>query len=108
MKLCRVTGDLYSTVKNPKLNAQRLLCVQPVELDGVTPTGASFVAADVAQAGVSDLVLTIQEGGGVRIMFNDDQTPIEAVVVAVVDDLEVLDWDGLVGVSTLEAKGADA
>jgi microcompartment protein CcmK/EutM len=102
MKLCRVTGNIVSTVKNEKLQGKRLMCVQEVELDGTTPKGASFIAVDRSQAGISDLVLTIQEGGGCRILYNDKQTPIMAVIVAVVDDLEVHDWDGLVGASTYE------
>lgn len=111
MKLCRVTGDVVSTVKNEKLHAQRLMCVQPVELDGRTPTGSSFLVADRVGAGISDLVLTIQEGGGCRILYNDKQTPIEAIIVAIVDELEVLDYEPLVGTSTIEvarAAGDDA
>ena len=106
MRFCRVTGDIVSTVKNEKLHAKRLMCVQPVDLDGRTPIGASFIAVDRVGAGVSDLVLTVQEGGGCRILYNDKQTPIEAIIVAVVDELEVHDEGPLVGVSTLEVGRA--
>ena len=104
MNLCRVTGDVVSTVKNPKLHGHKLLLVQPVELDGRTPRGASFLALERVHAGVGDLVLVLQEGGGVRILYADDTIPAEAVVIAVVDDLEVHDWDGLAGASTLEHR----
>lgn len=103
MILCRVTGDCVSTVKNEKLRGQRLLSCQPVELDCRTPKDPSFLAVDVVQAGVSDLVLCIREGSGARLIFQDDKIPVEAVIVAVVDELEVTDARTLTGASTLEA-----
>ena len=103
MNLCRVVGDVVSTVKNEKLVGHRLLTVQPVDLDGRTPKGKSFMAVDLVGAGVSDLVLTITEGGGVRIHFQDDQIPLSSVITAIVDDLEVVaDESTLTGQSTLE------
>jgi microcompartment protein CcmK/EutM len=111
VNLCRVTGDVVSTVKNEKFVGHRILCVQPVELDGKTPKGSSFLAIDLVGAGISDLVLTITEGGGVRIHFADDQIPLSSVVTAIVDDLEVeADESSLVGASVLErtlAGGAE-
>ncbi len=108
MILCRVTGDVVSTVKNEKFQGHRILILQPVELDCRTPLGASFLAMDVVQAGVSDLVLALREGSGVRLIFQDERIPLAAVTVAVVDDLEVEAWEGLVGASTLEHAMAQA
>lgn len=102
MILCRVTGDVVSTVRHEKLAGRRLLLCQPVQLDMRTPQGGSFMAVDVAQAGTGDLVLVIREGSGARLIFQDEKIPLEAVVVAVVDDLEVHAWEPLVGTSTLE------
>lgn len=104
MILCRVTGDVVSTVKNHRLEGNRLLLLQPVELDGRTPRGPSALGMDACGAGVSDLVLTIFEGSGTRLIFGDDQIPLEATVVAIVDELEVTDPATLVGRSTLEQE----
>jgi Carbon dioxide concentrating mechanism/carboxysome shell protein len=114
VNLCRITGTIVSTVKNPRIVGSKILIAQPVDLDCVTPRGASLLVTDrgVVQAGVGDLVLTIKEGGGVRILYDDKTTPVEAVVVAVVDELDVPhSWEALVGSSTLEHarnEGADA
>ena len=102
MNLCRVTGDVVSTVKNGKFTGHRILCVQPVELDCRTPRGSSFLAIDLVQAGVGDLVLTITEGGGVRIHFGED-LPLSSVITAHVDEFDVVeDEASLVGTSALE------
>ncbi|MGE0711906.1 MAG: EutN/CcmL family microcompartment protein [Planctomycetota bacterium] len=108
MKLCRITGDVVSTVKNPRLAGHKILVCQPVDLDGRTPQGPSFLALDVVQAGITDLVLTIKEGSGARLIFGDDKIPLAAVVVAVVDELEVEDEARLVGTSLLELNQQSA
>lgn len=86
--LCRVIGSVVATQKNRHLEHNRLLIVQPVDLDN-KPLGSSMVALDVADAGEGDLVLMIREGGGARIIFDDPKIPLQAVVVAVVDNIEV-------------------
>ncbi|HBP16802.1 MAG TPA: hypothetical protein DEA08_03275 [Planctomycetes bacterium] len=103
MRLCRITGDVVSTVKNDHLRGRRILVCQPVDLDCQTPMGPSFLALDVTHAGEGDLVLTIKEGGGARIIFGDDKIPLAAVVVAIVDELDVADEASLVGTSVIES-----
>lgn len=104
MILCRVTGDVVSTVKVDKLSGHRLLLCQPVEPDAKTPRGASFLAIDsLRTAGTSDLVLVIREGSGARLIFGDEKIPVEAVIVGIVDELEVVkDERTLLGTSQLE------
>jgi len=88
--LCRVVGTTVAPVKDAHLERQKLLVCQPVDLDGRRPTGAAtFVALDVAQAGEGDLVLVNKEGGGARLIFKDEQIPIQTVIVAVVDDIHI-------------------
>jgi microcompartment protein CcmK/EutM len=109
--LCRVTGDVVSTMKSPKLAGHRLLICQPVELDARTARAPSFIAIDaLTSAGPSDLVLCIREGSGARLIFDDEKIPVEAVIVAIVDELEVApDEAALMGTSQLElARGSDA
>lgn len=108
MILCRVTGSVVSTVKSPKLAGHRLLICQPVDLDARTPKSPSFLAIDsLSSAGVSDLVLCIREGSGARLIFQDEKIPVEAVIVGIVDDLEVApDEAALLGQSALEQARA--
>jgi microcompartment protein CcmK/EutM len=109
MRLCRITGDVVSTVKCGKFVGHRILCCQPVDLDCRTPLGSSFLAVDLVQAGIGDLVLTITEGGGVRIHFQDDIIPLSSVITSHVDELDVVEDEGsLVGQSCLEQARAEA
>jgi microcompartment protein CcmK/EutM len=89
MKICRVLGPVVATVKHPTYVGEKLLGVQPVDTDGATPLGDSYLAVDRAQAGEGDLVLVLTEGTGVRQIFGTDLLPIRSVIVGIVDAVEV-------------------
>jgi microcompartment protein CcmK/EutM len=88
MILCKVTGTLVSTQKNPTLKEYKLLIVQPIDLEG-KPIGRDVIAIDQVDAGVGDRVLMIQEGASAQQMLKRKDAPVHSVVVAVVDDLSV-------------------
>lgn len=88
MLICKVIGDIVSTVKNKHFVGKKILIVQPLNLES-RPDGEAFLALDSVQAGVGDRVLVIREGGSARIVFNDNEIPIQAVIIAVVDGLEI-------------------
>ena len=88
MILARVTGSVVSTIKNKELEGNRLLVIQPIDLKD-EPSGPSFVALDVVDAGVGDRVLVIDEGGSARILLGNDKAPLRNVVIGVVDGVNV-------------------
>ncbi|MFQ5636550.1 MAG: EutN/CcmL family microcompartment protein [bacterium] len=89
MIICRVVGDVVSTVKNPNFEGHKLLLVQPVELDGDTPTDTSMIALDKVDAGKDDLVLINKEGSSARLLLENEDIPVQAVIVAVIDNIDV-------------------
>ena len=88
MILCRIEGSVVCTVKHPKFAARTLLVCQPIDERGAA-SGKSFVAVDHAQAGPGDRVLVLREGNGVRQLLKDPTSPIQALVVGVVDAVDV-------------------
>jgi len=89
MLICRVVGDVVSTIKNQHLKGHKLLLVQPVDLDGTTPKGEVIIALDKADAGAQDLVLVNREGGAARMILGNPKIPVQAVIVGVIDNLDV-------------------
>lgn len=81
---------MVSTHKNPQLQGHKLLIVQPVELDTETPRGTSLIALDKVDAGENDLVLVNKEGGSARILLENEEIPVQAVIVGVIDDIDVV------------------
>jgi microcompartment protein CcmK/EutM len=94
--LGKVTGTVVSTVKHPEYVGHKLLIVQPVDCDGA-PKGESFLAVDDVQAGVGDTVLAIREGNGARQIFKKTDFPIRAVIVGIVDQIDVPGVNGCQG-----------
>ncbi len=90
MILARVVGDVYSTVKNVHFEGSKILIVQPLNPD-LSPKGSSLLALDRVDAGPDDLVLVNKEGGSARIIFQNQHIPVQAVIVAVVDGLDVVE-----------------
>lgn len=88
MFLARVTGNVVAPVKDSHLAGNRLLVVHPIDLDGKL-TGKSLIALSKVDAGEGDTVLVLKEGSGARQLFADQKIPLQAVVVAIVDDVEV-------------------
>ncbi len=88
MQICEITGNVVSTVKNNHLEGKKILVVQPLDLDN-KPLGKEFLAVDSVGAGIGERVLTIREGGSARIVFDDNEIPIQAVIVAIIDGLDI-------------------
>lgn len=106
MILCRVESAVVATVKNEHLKNYKILSVRPVQLDGQSTKGASFLAIDRVQAGEGDLVLVINEGSSVRLVFGDPKIPLTAFIAAIVDDIDVADEAALEGVAVAEQNMA--
>ncbi len=87
MILGRVVGSVVSTIKDHNFQGEKLLLVQPVDLDG-SDLGGTFIALDRASAGKGDQVLVNKEGGGAAIMYGR-KMPVQAVIVGVVDQVDI-------------------
>ncbi len=88
MILARIQSAVYATIADGELAGARLLLAQPVNPDG-TPTGRALVAVDHVDSGEGDLVVILKEGGSARMMIGSESTPVQAVIVAVVDGLDM-------------------
>lgn len=87
MKIARVIGTTISTIKDEKVRGSKLLICRQTDETGET-IGKSYVAVDLVDAGVNDLVLT-GHGSSARQTYQTKECPVDAVVMAVIDHLEV-------------------
>ena len=88
MYLATVVGDVVSVHKNERLEGKRLLLVQRLNL-AMKGEGIETIALDVVDAGVGDNVLVVQEGSSARKLFQDDWIPVQAVIVGVLDRVDL-------------------
>lgn len=88
MKIARVVGSTISTIKNRRIQSTKLLICRETDEFGKKELGSSYVAIDLVDAGVGDLVLTCH-GSAARQSPITKDTPTDAVIMAVLDHLEV-------------------
>jgi ethanolamine utilization protein EutN len=87
MILGKITGNVVSTVSEPKYESRKILIVQPIDPSG-QPKGQSFLAIDTVQAGIGDTVLILEEGGSARMILNEPETfTIKAIIAGIVDQI---------------------
>lgn len=87
MRIARVVGTTISTIKDEKVRGSKLLILCQTDETGEM-IGKPFVAVDLVDAGVGDLVLS-GHGSSARQTYQTKDCPVDAVVMAVIDHLEV-------------------
>ena len=94
MILARVEGSVVATKKNPKMTGSKFLVVRPLVIDSpdsheFKPGSSTIVAVDSLGAGEGEVVLVVQ-GSSARLAAADKDSPVDAVVIGIVDTVDVL------------------
>jgi microcompartment protein CcmK/EutM len=87
MRIAYVIGTAVATIKNEKLRGHKLLLIQIADPTGKFQ-GDPFIAVDTVDAGTGDLVI-ITEGSSARKTELTTDIPVDAVIIAVIDSLEI-------------------
>ncbi len=87
MIIARVVGNVVATQKDVTHEGQKILLIQPLDLNG-DESGDTLLALDGVDAGPGDRVLVVQEGWSAASAVDRTMAPIDAAVVGVVDQVE--------------------
>ena len=93
MILARVEGSVVATKKNTKMTGQKFLLVRPLVIDSPAakewkPGSSTLVVVDTLGAGEGEIVLIVQ-GSSARLAADDKNAPVDAVVIGIVDTVDV-------------------
>ncbi len=94
MFLARVIGSVVATKKDAAMTGRKLLLLRPLLIDEANPDrfrpGANtIVAVDALGAGADEVVLFCQ-GSSARQAAGMKTLPVDAVVIGIVDTVDVL------------------
>ena len=89
MLIARVIGDITATHKHMSHEGQKLLLVQPLELDQTTPRGDVVIAVDAVDAGQGQIVLLVTEGFSAMTSVGRPDSPIDLAVIGVIDRVDI-------------------
>ena len=98
MKLGRIVGTVVSTQKDEKIESLKLYVVRDLSME-MSGRDSFVVAADTVGAGVGEVVL-YASGSSARQTKQTDGRPIDASVMAIVDQIDL-------GGDTVYDKGED-
>ena len=87
MILGKVIGSVWATRKDDQLVGMTLQIVQEVDLE-YNPKGAFVIAVDSVGAGVGEIVIVVQGSSARQTQLTRDK-PVDAVICAIVDKLDV-------------------
>jgi ethanolamine utilization protein EutN len=93
MILAQVEGSIVATKKNAKMTGTKFLLVRPLVIDSpsakeLRPGQTTLVASDSLGAGEGDCVLVVQ-GSSARLAADDKDSPVDAVVIGIVDTVDL-------------------
>lgn len=83
MLTARLTGHIWSTRKAESLNGLKLM--QAEIIGGGSDSGKRIIVVDIISAGIGDRVI-ITTGSSARRMLGNDDVPVDAVVVGIIDE----------------------
>ncbi len=94
MFLARVEGSVVATKKDPSMSGRKLLLVRPQLVDDKDPSrfrpgSNTIIAVDSVGAGLGELVMFCQ-GSSARLAPNLKDAPVDAVIIGIVDTVDVL------------------
>jgi microcompartment protein CcmK/EutM len=87
MQIAEVVGTVVSSRKEEVLEGLKFLALRPMNADMVAESKL-IVAADAVGAGVGEVVL-FASGSAARQTFLTKNRPVDAVVMAIVDQVSV-------------------
>jgi len=90
MQIARVRGTVTSTQKDPSLRGVKLLMLQLIDENGNLLPVYEVAADNSVGAGVDEWVL-VSCGSAARQVIGNEQRPLDAAVVAIIDTIHVED-----------------
>ena len=94
MFLAKVEGAVVATKKDPSMGGRKLMLLRPQLVDEKDPTKFrpgvnTIVAVDSVGAGLGEMVMFTQ-GSSARLPPNMKECPVDAVIIGIVDVVDVL------------------
>ncbi|MDU4889250.1 MAG: EutN/CcmL family microcompartment protein [Clostridium sp.] len=82
MITAKLIDNIWATRKADALNGFKLMLAEEI---GGKDHGRRLIVVDIISAGIGDRVI-ISTGSAARRMLGDDNIPVDAVVVGIIDD----------------------
>lgn len=84
-----VLGSLWAAIQVPGFEGRQLKLVRACDPRDGAQHGNTILAVDLVGSRAGDQVLVVYEGSSSRLAMEDPTTPAEAIIVGIVDRVDV-------------------
>ena len=88
MRIAKVIGNAYATLKHEKLKGIKLMIITPVDPDGDIK-GKAIIVADYLNAGIGNLVFWIEDGSTICKITGERSIPIRGCILGIIDCIDM-------------------
>ena len=88
MRIAKVIGNAYATLKHEKLKGIKLMIIAPVDPDGDIK-GKAIIVADYLNAGIGNLVFWIEDGSTICKITGERSIPIRGCILGIIDCIDM-------------------
>lgn len=88
MRIARVIGNAYATLKHEKLKGIKLTVIQPIDHDGEA-VGKPIIVADYLNAAIGNLVYWIEDGSTICKVMQKRSIPLRGCILGLIDSIDM-------------------
>ena len=88
MRIAKVIGNAYATLKHEKLKGIKLMIVQPINPDGDI-NGEAVIVADYLNTAVGNLVFWIGDGSTICNITGERSIPLRGCILGIIDVVDM-------------------
>lgn len=88
MRIAKVIGNVYATLKHEKLKGIKLSVIQPINIKG-EDVGAPIIVADYLNAAVGNMVYWIEDGTTICKIVGKRSIPLRGAIVGLIDSIDM-------------------
>lgn len=88
MRIAKVIGNAYATLKHEKLKGIKLMIIAPINPDGDI-IGKAIIVADYLNTAIGNLVFWIEDGSTICKITGGRSIPLRGAILGIIDSIDM-------------------
>jgi ethanolamine utilization protein EutN len=88
MRIAKVIGNAYATLKHEKLKSIKLMVIQPINPDGDFK-GKAIIVADYLNTAIGNIVYWIEDGSTICKATGERSIPLRGCILGIIDSIDM-------------------
>jgi ethanolamine utilization protein EutN len=88
MRIAKVIGNAYATLKHEKLKGIKLMVIQPIGPDGGFKN-KPIIVADYLNTAIGNIVFWIEDGSTICKITGEKSIPLRGCILGIIDNIDM-------------------